>query len=234
MSTQHHVSKKLSREDLKHDAFSEWTARATEFLQENYLRVGIGLLAVVVVFVGVQFYQKGRTRAAEKAAYLLYQGETMIQRGDYAAARQRLQEVRDRFGDTSFARQAAFDLAQAQTALGEHEAALATIEQGLEGVAVSDPLHAALVMLKASVLGALGRGTEAVAALRPLCGDQALPARTRYDATLLLADQLRGAGSSAEALDVLVGLQREIDGGKLKIQARDLETRIQTLRALGG
>lgn len=230
----HRSSHKITRQDLKHDSFTEWTAKATEFLQENYLRVGLGLLAVVIVIVGIQLYQRGQERATRRAAYLLYQGESLLVRGAFAAARQPLQEVRDRFDDTPFARQAGLDLAQAQAAMGERDAALGTIDQTLRGIADDDPVRHPLVMLKISLLGALKRTDEAVAAGRELLARADLPAHQRYNATLLLADTLREAGRTGEAVELLTALQREINAGKLQVQARDLESRIQLFKALAG
>ena len=225
---------KLTRKELKHDSFMEGTARATDFLQANYARVGIGLLVVIALVFGVRFMQQGQTRSTQKASYLLFKGESLLQRGAYAEAKQPLQELRDSFGGSKFAVQGGFDLAQAQAALGENDAALATIDKVLGGGRLEGGLKTALRMLKGSVLGSLKRFPEAQTAVRDLLQTQGLGARERYDATLLLADLLRLDGKAGDAADVLTGLQKEIDAGTLDIEARDLDSRIQLLKSLAG
>lgn len=225
---------KLTRKELKHDSFMEGTARATDFLQANYARIGIGLLVVIAVIFGVRFMLQGQARSAQKASYLLYRGESLLQRGAFAEAKQPLQELRDRFGGSKFAAQGAFDLAQAQAALGEHDAALATIDKALSGSSADAALKNAHRLLKASVLGSLRRFPEAQTAVRDLLQTPGLGARERYDGTLLLADLLRLEGKPGEAAAVLAALLKEIDSGALDIEPRDLESRIQLLKALAG
>lgn len=225
---------KLTRKELKHDSFMEGTARATDFLQANYARVGIGLLVVIAAIFGVRFMQQGQARSAQKASYLLYRGESLLQRGAYAEAKQPLQELRDSFGGSKFAAQGGFDLAQALAGLGENDAALATIDKTLSDSGVDAGLKTALRMLKASVLGSLKRYPEAQTAVRDLLKAPGLGARERYAGTLLLADLLRLDGKPGEAVDLLTTLQKEIDSGALDVEARDLESRIQLLKALAG
>ncbi|MHB8078430.1 MAG: tetratricopeptide repeat protein [Candidatus Krumholzibacteriia bacterium] len=225
---------KLTRKELKHDSFMEGTARATDFLQANYARVGIGLLIVIALIFGVRFMQQGQARAAQKASFLLFQGESLLQRGAFAEAKKPLQELRDSFGGSKFAPQAGFDLAQAQTALGENDAALATLDKILAGNSGDASLKAALQMLKGSVLGSLKRYPEAQTTVRGLLQTPGLDARDRYDATLLLADLLRLDGKPGEAADALTALKKDIDSGTLDIEARDLDSRIQLLKALAG
>jgi predicted negative regulator of RcsB-dependent stress response len=225
---------KLTRKELKHDSFMEGTARATDFLQVNYARVGIGLLVVVAIVFGVRFMQQGQARSAQKASYLLYRGESLLQRGAFAEAKQPLQELRDSFGGSKFAAQGSFDLAQAQAALGENDTALATIDKALSDSGGDAGLKTALRMLKGSVLGSLKRFPEAQTTVRDLLQTPGLGARERYDGTLLLADLLRLDGKPGAAADLLTTLQKEIDSGTLDIEARDLENRIQLLKALAG
>jgi len=225
---------KLTRKELKHDAFTEWTGNATEFLQEHYLRVGVGLLVVIAAIVGVNLYQRGQDRAAKQAAYLLFQGESLIGRGEFAAAVQPLKEVGDRFGGSRFAGQARFDLAQAQAGLGDNQAALATLEQAAAGARGDAALQRAVLQSKAAVLIALQRPQDAEAACRALLARQDVTPRERYDATLLFADVLRASGRLGDAVQTLTALQQEINSGKLAVPPRDLETRIQLLKALAG
>lgn len=225
---------KLTRKELKHDSFMEGTARATDFLQANYARVGSGLLIVIALVFGVRFMQQGQARAAQKASFLLFQGESLLQRGAFVQAKGPLQQLRDDFGGSKFGPQGGFDLAQAQTALGENDAALATIDKVLAGGVKDASLKTALGMLRGSVLGSLKRFPEAQAAVNDVLKTPGLDARDRYDGTLLLADLYREAGKPGQAADVLTALKKDIDSGNLDIEAGDLDSRIQLLKALAG
>lgn len=224
---------KLTRKELKHDSFMEGTARATDFLQAHYARVGIGLLVVIALVFGVRFMQQGQARSGQKASYLLFRGESLLQRGAFAEAKAPLQELRDSFGGSKFAAQAAFDLAQAQTALGENDAALATVNQVIAGGGQPALMHAAR-LLKASVLGAQQLYDEAQTTVRDALQAPDLKPRERFEGTLLLADLLRAGGKPGQALDLLTALRKEIDSGTLAVELRDLESRIQLLKSLAG
>ena len=54
---------KLTRKELRQDGFVAWTGRAVDFLQDHYLKLAIGVLAVVVVVGGTSLYRQGGTRS---------------------------------------------------------------------------------------------------------------------------------------------------------------------------
>ncbi len=225
---------KISRKELKHDSFMEWTARGTDYLQENYVRIAIVVLAVIAVAVGIRLFHEGRVKSGQRASYLFYQGVSMLATGNFQGARQTLQQVRDNYGNSPAAREAGLALAQAEAGMGDNEAALATVNQALGSAPDSDPLGRSLLRLKASILDSLKRPGEAEAIYRQLLARTDLSPRERFDVTLALAGSLQDAQRYKDAADLLTALLSDINSGKLDVPSRDLESRIQTLRALAG
>ncbi len=229
-------SHKLTRKELKHDGFVDWTGRASDFLQVHYMRVGIVVLLILALILGVRLVREGQRRSAQRASYLLYQGQSLLLRGDHLAARGPLQEVVDRFGGTPFGKQAALGLAQAQLAGSEPDQALTSIERAARGLRANDPLALASARLRAAALITLQRLPEAENVYRDLLAVADLPDEARLELALALADCLKLAGRPADGAQVLVELLARIERGELKVQGRerDLESRIQLLKALAG
>jgi tetratricopeptide (TPR) repeat protein len=222
---------KFTRKNLKHDSFVEHTGELAAFLQEHFMKIGIGILVVVVVLVGISFYNQGRVKSSNSAAYLLYQGQSLLARGAYGAAQERLLQCTDRFGGTEFGKRAYLDLAHSLIAMGDPQSALATIEEGLGKVPARGELHDALLLFRATALSDLGRPAEAEAIYRQLLA--ANPSDVvRVDLTYRLSDCLRDAGRTREAVTVLEELRDAHARGEVDLVQRELETRIFTMRAL--
>ncbi len=222
---------KLSRKELKQDSFVDLAGRGADFIQEHYLKLAIGVLAIVVLIVGVSLYRQGQVRGEQTAAYLLYQGETFVSRGAFIPARERLQECIERFGGTRFGKQARLDLGHALLAMGEADAALVTLEEGLAVTQPDEPLHQDLLVFKGAALMDLERFGEAEPLYRDLLGGEVSEQR-RFELTLRLADCLKFTDRTREGLLVLEELQREVETGRIEVPSRDLESRLQIFRAL--
>ena len=224
---------KITRKDLKQDSFVDSIGRGVEWLQENYLKLGLGILAIVVMIVGISLYNQGQTKSRHSSSYLLYQGQSLLSRGSYSPARQRLQECIDRFGGTVAGKHARLDLAHALIALGENEAALLTLEDGLRIVGKAEQLHHNLLVFKATTLANLERYAEASDIYRDLL-DAGPGDGERLELTMRLADCLRSTGRVQESIEVLEALQKDIERGDINVPSRDLESRLLMYRALAG
>jgi pentatricopeptide repeat protein len=224
-------AQKLSRRQLKQDSFVDWTAKSVEFIQENYVRLAIGIGAVVVLAIAVSLYFQGQHKAREQASFLLYQGESLMYRGAYDAARERLQQCHERYGGTLFGKRAGLDLGHAYLALGDPAQALATLE-GLEPqVAGRGEMHRELQLLKGAALVDLERYAEAEALYRQMQSEDLHP-NERYEVGMRLADCLKLSGRVQEGLNVLEDLKASADRGDIPTESRDLDMRLQVFRAL--
>lgn len=225
---------KLSRKELKHDSFLDWIANSTEWLQKNYVKVAVGLLVLIAAIIGIRMALAAQVKARHRAMQEMFAAESLLLRGDFAGARTLLTEIRDRFGDSALGRQAAQDLAQAQLALGENDAALATLDQTLAKVPRNDPMWRVLLGLKANALDALRRPDESHAIYRDLLASQDLTPQERYATTMAFAGSLELAQKRQEAIDLLTRLQAAINTGELKVTDRAHEAKLRLLQALAG
>jgi len=225
---------KLSRKELKHDSFMDWIAHSTEWLQQNYVKVAVGLLVLIAAIVGIRMALAAQVKARHRAMQEMFAAESLLLRGDFAGARDRLAEIRDRFGDSALGRQAAQDLVQAQLALGQNDAALATLDQTLAKVPQNDPLRRALLGLKANALDALRRPDDSHAIYRDLLASRDLTPQERYATTMAFAGSLERAQKLQEAIDLLTRLQAAVNTGELKVTDRAHEAKLRLLQALAG
>jgi predicted negative regulator of RcsB-dependent stress response len=221
----------LTRKDLKQDSFVEWTARATDFIQQYYVHLGVTILVLAVVIIGVSMYQKSQVSARESASFLLYQGQSLLFRGDVEAARYPLQECIDRFTGTPAGKQARLDLAHAFLATGENDAALSILEEGLLEISADDPLHQHLLQSKAATLMNMQEYDQAAGLYASMLSGEP-DERERVEWTLRLADCRKQQGRLNEAATILQELQAEIERGNISQPVRDLESRLQVLQAL--
>ncbi|MFH1844242.1 MAG: tetratricopeptide repeat protein [bacterium] len=223
---------KLTRKELKQDSFVQWTSRAVDFIQDNYLRLAIGAVAVVVLIVAVSFFTRGQVQARESAAALLFQGQQLLGQGEYGAAEQRLQECRESYGGTMFGKQACLDLAQALMIQGQDARALDIITEGLQDAGSDLDTARALNKMKASCLMNLQQYDGAISLYRDLLAGATVD-NERFDLVKRLASSLKLTGQLPAAISVLEELQRDVDLGEVKLlQTRELETMIHTYRAL--
>lgn len=226
-----HKPPKFTRKDLKHDSFVDWTGTATAFLQEHFMKLGIGVVAIAVVLLGISFYNHGKARAHDTAAYMLFQGQSLLSRGAYAAAQERFIECTDRFGGTDFGKRAYLDLANTMIALGDPQSALNTVDEGEAKVPPKSRIYRSMQISRAAALCDLERYSDAEAVYRGLLSGK-LNDVERVDTTYRLADCLRLDGKPADAVKVLEDLEASYERGDIQLVQRDLENRIFTMRAL--
>jgi len=221
----------MKRRDLKQDSFVEWAARAAEFVQQYYVHLGIGILVIAVAVIGFSLYKKSQISAQESASFLLYQGQSLMSRGNFDAARAPLQECIERFSGTRSGKQARLDLAHSFLATGDNEAALASLEDGFSQVEATDPLYLKLLASKAATFINLAQYRDAEHIYRRLLAGN--PNELEIgEWTMRLADCLQLEGRPDEAVALLEDLQSELESGKISKAPRDLESRLQVFRAL--
>lgn len=223
---------KLSRKELKQDGFVDWTGRAYEYVQANYLKLAIGVVALVVVVLAVAFYLQGQERGRQRASELLFQGQALLAAGNYAAAVEPLQQAVDNHGGSELGKRAHLDLAHALLGAGQREQALQVARDGLERIDSADAeLHQGMLMVEAAVLSSLERWEDAIVVYRGLLA-QDLPAPLRIDASFRLAEALKLRGDVEGAVTVLEELESAVARGDVPGPVRELTDRLSVYRAL--
>ncbi|MFO7652432.1 MAG: tetratricopeptide repeat protein [Candidatus Krumholzibacteriia bacterium] len=225
------AAERLTRKKLKQDGFVASVEQGLEFVQKNFVVLGVVVLALVVTLVGISIYGTSRQRAQQEASRLLYEGQIALGQGAYGMAVNRLREVVEEHGGVPVADLARIQLANAQNLAGEGSEALATIETALERLDGDDPLRADALVVKGVILSDAGRPAEAADAYaEAIAGD--LPPERRYELTLRLAESHRQAGQPRAAVQALENLRDAIASGATEGNLRDLDAQIAFYRAL--
>jgi tetratricopeptide (TPR) repeat protein len=86
------------KKNIKEDQLVTVAVRFSQWAQEHFTQVIVGVAALVVAVIVVVLTASGRQGASREAERLLGSGMTLMQQGDYAAARGTFQQVRERFG----------------------------------------------------------------------------------------------------------------------------------------
>lgn len=221
---------KFTKKDLKQDSFVSTTEKFLEYGQRNATLIGVVLLVLVVVLVGGSYLRNSRAAAATEASAMLYQGQTFLAQGNYAAGGSILQDLIDSHGDSDFGRYARVAQVQGFLAAGEADRALAQAQQYRAEVPSDHPAAADLGLLEAYAMAAVGQPGEAADALTSYITDD-LDDTVYYERRVQRADWLRAAGRTTEAVAVLSELDRMGRSGDRTFPANDLENRLAVARA---
>lgn len=226
---------KFTKKDLKRqDSFVSTTERFLEFGQRNATAIGVVLLVLVVVLVGGSYLRSSRADAAREASAMLYQGQTFLTEGNYAAAGSVLQDCIDSHGDTEFGRYARVAQVQAFLAAGDSDRALAQVQRYRDEIPADHAAATDLGLLEAYAVAAVGQPGEAADLIEEYISP-GLTDAVYYERSVQRADWLSDAGRNTEAVAVLAELDRMARSGeRTSFPANDLEKRLAVARAFQG
>jgi len=222
---------KFTKKNMKQDSFLSSTEKALEFLQRNATVVGIGLLALVVVLVGGSYWQQSQEASRVEASYMLFQGQTFIDQGDFEGAVVPLRDCVEEHGGTDFGRYARVALVHALLGAGEVDQALAAADRYAYEIPADHPAVTELALIRATALADAGRPAEAAAAMESLISAD-LPDNTYIQRSLRRVQWLREAGDRAAAVAVLEELRDAAAAGEITPIGTELERELERTRAL--
>ena len=136
---QTHAKRRITKHELKQDAFTTAMFSAREWVEQNLRTVLLvvgGAIAVVAITWAVINYTRGREEAASA---LFGQAGVELRSNNLSAAVISLQRVLDEYGSSDVADAACFELADAQFRLRSYDDAKATYQRYLDDYA-ADPL----------------------------------------------------------------------------------------------
>jgi len=173
---------RITKKQLKHDAFIETTSTATKFIEEHLNKVLIGVLAVVVIIVVVMMIGRSQRATEQVAAGELATATQTMNAGMYAQAADQFQAILDRYTGTRSAAAATCYLGSIAFQQGQYDEALAHFEAYLARHTGNHNLDHTALEGKASVLEQR-RDFAAAAAVYEQLADEAARAsgsRARY------------------------------------------------------
>ncbi|MCB9357275.1 MAG: tetratricopeptide repeat protein [Calditrichaeota bacterium] len=211
---------RLSKSDLKHDKLVETAAKAENYYHSHkntVWMVAVGILALVVIIIGLQNWMGSSSRAA---SYDLMLGKSLYGQRRYAEAQTQLQSTLSSHGGTT-ASEAQYYLARIKFDQGDFTGALAGFESCLSDYSPDADTQVGAEAGAASSLEALGRAEEAAQRYEQIAKS--------HHASVFAAESLNQAGriylsinQKDKAIAVLDELVREFPESQPASRARTL------------
>jgi tetratricopeptide (TPR) repeat protein len=217
----------MTKQELRHDSFVENTARLAAYLQNNFMTVLVILAGIALVFVVAIFFVQSRTRSAAQAEQAFFRVTSRYTQGVYSEALIEADAVIDRFGDRNEGKWTLYFAGAAHLALAENDRAIERFDEYLArdgGGQYSQPAR----LGKALALESRGDQEQAIALYRELRAETEPDGALHVQAALAETRALQALGRLAEAIAVLEPM---LEGASPQV-VQELETRLQTLRAL--
>lgn len=220
-------SNRLTKEELRHDAFVDSTARATAYLQKNFMAVLVGLAAVAVVVIVAVFIMQSRQSSQVQAARTLFAVQSAYSSGQYSEALLQMDELLGRFGGTDQGRDALYLAGASHLALGEHEDAIMRFESYLDVASAGQYATSARLGLG---LAYEGQGDNELAVENFRAVREAVPVESpeAVQASLGEARVLQKMGRIDDAIAVLTPLT-DVDDFSSR---QEIQNQLTTLEAL--
>lgn len=222
--------KRISKKELKEDAFVSAAFEASHYIQENKAKLilyAVSFLAVVTIgwlFVSYRIEQK------EQAALSMFQAQARYTNGQYAMAATDFENIADDYSGTSQGRKALFFAGDAHFREGNYDRALEYFQRASDELPSDDPLLVNSLVGLAATHEQLGDPDQAIEAYRRAEQTAEYDFQT-IEIMTSLARVLDDTGRSDEAIRVLEDiLQRFPDSprkGEIAERKAELEARVQ-------
>lgn len=218
---------RMTKDELRHDPFAEGTAKATHWVQNNFMTVLVGVAVVAAVVVGTILMQQNQSRSRAQASQLMHRATTQYGAGAYSEGLLTLDDLVSRYGGTPEGKAALYFAGASHLALGENDAAIERFQAYLDEQ--PDGTYAASASSGlALALEARGDLADAAQAFRDLRGSLDPEHSLYHQAAFGEARALKGLGQLDAAIAVLEPLQGSAD---YSIR-QEAEGKLAVLRAL--
>jgi len=217
---------KFSKKELRHDAFSENVAKGYSYLQNNFLKVFLGVVLAAVVVLGTVYVRQSQRQSSQEASHLLAQAATQYNSTSYSECLLTVEDLIQRFGSRKEGKTARYYAGASHLALGENEAAIQSFREYLQKEPDGFYAHSAQSGLGLALEGA-GQDQDALKQFAKLL-TEIKPDDFLFPSTAFAeARVLEKMGQREQAITVLLPLSRSSD-----FQTRqEANTKIQVLRA---
>ena len=212
------TAKRATRRQIREDKLVTTTVRFTEWAQEHFNQVIVGVVALVAIVAVLVFAANSRESSARQAEQLMGSAMALMLQGDYNAAKTSFQQVVDRHGGKQAAA-ARFFKAECAAKQGNFEEALADYQAYLDNVSEYPVFEASALVGKAACFEGMKNFAEAAPAMAAAL--EKIDAKDpRYgDTAFATGDLYTVSGNSKEALKYYK-LAEEHGSGDVKARAK--------------
>jgi tetratricopeptide (TPR) repeat protein len=220
-------SKRLTKEDLRHDEFVETTARITNYLQTNFMTVLVVLAGIALAIVVSVFFIQSQKRTAVQADQAFFRVTSRYAQGVYSEVLIEADAVLERFADRDEGKWTLYFAGAAHLALSENDRAIERFDEYLARDAGGQYVLSAR-MGKALALESRGELEGAVTIYGQLRSETDSEDAIHVQAALAETRALQELGRNDEAVAVLESM---LVGASPEVR-QEIENRLQTLQAL--
>jgi tetratricopeptide (TPR) repeat protein len=217
----------MTKQELRHDSFLDNTARATTYLQNNFMTVLVAMAAVALVLVVGVFMRQSQLKSAEQAEQAFFRVSSRYAQGAYSDALVEADAVIDRFGDRDQGKWTMYFAGASHLALAENDRAIERFDEYLardEG----GQYDLAARLGKGLAMESRGDMDQAIELYREVRAGTDSDDALHVQAALAETRALQKLGRLPEAIAVLEPM---LEGASPQV-AQEIQARLETLKAL--
>ncbi len=196
------TSKKITKRQLKEDAFVSAAFETGHFLRGNLNKLILGAVGVLVAVGAVWFYISYRQDRLQEASAALFKAQAIYLQGQYELAATDFEKVAEEYSGLDDGIKALFYAGESHFNAGDNEQALARFEQCLDKLGGNDPLAINCLVGMGAAYEQMKNPDQALESYRQ--AEQ--KARYDYQKLEIMHSEVRvlaGAGRNAEALELM-------------------------------
>jgi tetratricopeptide (TPR) repeat protein len=188
-----------AKKNLKEDQLVTTTFRLTEWAQAHFNQVIIGVVALVAVVAVLVFVANSRESGAKQAEREMGSAITMMGQGQYATAKEKFQQVADRFGGAQGA-SARFFKAECELHQNDYKTAADDYDAYLARVKDYPMFEGSALVGKALALEGLGNYLEAANSMAAAVDKIDVKDPRHFDAAYSAGEFYQHAGHLPDAI----------------------------------
>lgn len=142
---------KISKKQLKEDAFVSATFEAGHYLQEHMTQIIFGFVGVVVVIGVVWMVVNSRAERFEQSGLAYFRAQSLYINGQYALAASDFDRLSDEYSGTAHADKAIYFAGDSYYKSGQYDQALLRFESATENLSQDDLLYVNALVGEAAV-----------------------------------------------------------------------------------
>jgi TolA-binding protein len=163
------ATRRRVKKDIKKDQLVTFTVRLSQWTQEHFNQVIIGVVVLVAVIAISVFMANSRQGSSKRAAAQMSSAMTLMQTGDYEAARGSFAQIEQEFGGKK-GTLAAFFAGECDYRQKKYADAIASYDQYLHNYEKYPLFRGSALYAKADCQAGLGNYADAAATLVSLLG----------------------------------------------------------------
>jgi tetratricopeptide (TPR) repeat protein len=193
--------KRITKKQLKEDAFVSATFEASHYIQENRTRIILGIVGFLALIGVVWLYINYRQDRLEESSTAMFRAQSLYMNGQYALAAADFEKLAEEYSGSALARKAFFFAGDAYYEAGDYQQALSRFEECREKLSEDDPLLLNCLVGQAAACEQLENLDKAIEVYREALATAGYDYQ-KLEILISLCRVLAAAGRNTEALEL--------------------------------